>query len=50
MTGTMLPFVVRARRLDPATRSAPFVTTPADVTGLVIDFSIAAAVLGGTLL
>jgi magnesium transporter len=40
------------RRLgfDPASASAPFVATLADVTGLVIYFTVAALVLRGTLL
>ncbi len=50
LTGSMLPFVLRLLRLDPATSSAPFVATLVDVTGLVIYFSIAALVLRGTLL
>jgi magnesium transporter len=35
---------------DPATSSAPFVATLVDVTGLVIYFSVALAILKGTLL
>lgn len=35
---------------DPASASAPFVATLVDVTGLVIYFSVAALLLGGTLL
>ncbi len=50
LAGSMLPFILRAVRLDPATSSAPFVATLVDVTGLVIYFSIAALVLRGTLL
>lgn len=50
LTGSMLPFILRAFRLDPATSSAPFVATLVDVTGLVIYFSIAAVVLRGTML
>ncbi|MFO0829165.1 MAG: magnesium transporter [Phycisphaerales bacterium] len=44
--GSMLPFVLRAVKLDPATSSAPFVATLVDVTGLVIYFTVAAIVLG----
>jgi magnesium transporter len=36
--------------LDPATSSAPFVATLVDVTGLVIYFSIAIALLQGYIL
>ncbi|GAA4427652.1 magnesium transporter [Pontibacter saemangeumensis] len=50
LSGSMIPFLLRLLRLDPATSSAPFVATLVDVTGLVIYFSIAAALLTGTLL
>ncbi len=50
LVGGMLPFVLRAIRLDPATISAPFVATLADVTGLVIYFTTALLILRGTLL
>ena len=46
----MLPFVLRRLGFDPAIASAPFVATLVDVTGLVIYFSVAYAVLRGTLL
>ena len=50
LSGSMIPFILRRLRLDPATSSAPFVATLVDVTGLVIYFSIAAIILHGTLL
>ncbi len=50
IAGSMLPFVLRACRLDPATCSAPFVATLVDVTGLAIYFGVAALILRGTLL
>jgi magnesium transporter len=50
MSGSMLPFALRRIGLDPATASAPAVATLVDVTGLVIYFSIASLILGGTLL
>jgi len=50
MAGSMLPFILKRAGLDPASASAPFVATLVDVTGLVIYFSVAAAVLRGTLL
>jgi len=50
LTGSMLPFVLKRLGFDPATASAPFVATLVDVTGLVIYFSVAYAVLRGTLL
>ncbi|SDM46534.1 magnesium transporter [Oryzisolibacter propanilivorax] len=48
--GSMLPFVLQRLGLDPASASAPLVATLVDVLGLVIYFSVAAAVLGGALL
>jgi magnesium transporter len=50
IAGSMLPFILRRFRLDPASASAPLVATLVDVTGLVIYFSVASMVLRGTLL
>ncbi len=50
LAGSMLPFVLKRLRFDPAVASAPFVATLVDVTGLVIYFSIAYLILHGTLL
>ncbi|MCG3119367.1 MAG: Magnesium transporter MgtE [bacterium] len=50
LTGSMLPFIMRRLGFDPAASSAPFVATLVDVTGLVIYFTVALAILGGTLL
>jgi magnesium transporter len=50
VTGSMLPLVLRRLGLDPANSSAPFVATLVDVTGVVIYFTIAQLILGGTLL
>ncbi len=50
LTGSMLPFVLKRLGFDPASASAPFVATLVDVTGLVIYFGVAAAILTGTLL
>jgi magnesium transporter len=50
LVGSMLPFALRRLGFDPATSSAPFVATLVDVTGLVIYFSVATMMLGGTLL
>lgn len=50
LVGSMLPFGLRRLGFDPATSSAPFVATLVDVTGLVIYFSVALAVLRGSLL
>lgn len=40
LAGSLVPFVLRALGMDPATASAPFVATLVDVTGLIIYFSI----------
>ena len=50
LVGSMLPFVLRRLGADPASASAPFVSTLVDVTGLVIYFAVANLVLAGTLL
>jgi magnesium transporter len=50
VAGSMLPFVLRRLGFDPASASAPFVSTLVDVTGLVIYFSVATFFLSGRLL
>lgn len=50
ISGSMLPFVLRRFKLDPASASAPAVATIVDVTGLVIYFTVANLILKGTLL
>lgn len=50
LSGSLIPFVLRWVKLDPATASAPFVATLVDVTGIIIYFSIAAFFLAGKLL
>lgn len=50
LSGSMLPFVLKRFGIDPATSSAPLVATMVDVTGLIIYFSVAIFILGGTLL
>jgi len=50
LAGSMLPFILRSCRLDPASASAPFVATLVDVTGLIIYFSVASVILRGILL
>ncbi|WP_100444585.1 magnesium transporter [Glycomyces xiaoerkulensis] len=44
--GAFLPLIARKAGIDPAVISAPMVSTLCDATGLVLYFSIAAAVLG----
>jgi magnesium transporter len=48
--GSILPFILKRLRLDPASASAPFVATLVDVTGLVIYFTAASLILRGALL
>ena len=50
LAGSFLPFVLRRLGFDPASASAPFVATLVDVTGLIIYFTTASAILRGTLL
>ncbi|MCJ8497090.1 magnesium transporter [Chryseobacterium salipaludis] len=50
LSGSMIPFVLKKLKLDPATSSAPFVATLVDVTGLIIYFSVAGMFLAGKLL
>ena len=48
--GAMLPLLLHRLRFDPASASAPFVATLVDVSGILIYFSVSAALLSGTLL
>lgn len=50
LSGSMIPFVLKRLKLDPATSSAPFVATLVDVTGLIIYFTVAGMFLAGKLL
>jgi magnesium transporter len=50
LAGSLLPFILRRLNFDPASASAPFVATLVDVTGLIIYFTTASALLRGTLL
>lgn len=50
LSGSLIPFGLRAVGMDPATASAPFVATLVDVTGIVIYFSVAYLILSGTVL
>ncbi|MCP1995792.1 magnesium transporter [Flavobacterium sp. HSC-61S13] len=50
ISGSIIPFVLRKFKMDPATASAPFVATLVDVSGLIIYFTIAAFFLSGKLL
>ncbi|WP_414541300.1 magnesium transporter [Nostoc sp. CCY0012] len=45
VSGSALPFLFRALRLDPALMSAPFITTAVDVLGVLIYFNLARFIL-----
>ncbi|HAH56784.1 MAG: magnesium transporter [Lentimicrobium sp.] len=48
MVGLLLPFIFTRIKIDPASASAPLVTSIADITGVVIYFSIASWYFGIT--
>jgi len=50
LAGSMLPFLLRKLKADPANASAPLVATLVDVSGIVIYFTIAKLLLTGVLL
>jgi len=50
LSGSMLPFILKRLGADPATSSAPLVTTIVDIVGLIIYFTVAIIILSGTLL
>lgn len=50
LMGSMLPFLFRRLKMDPAAISAPFVATLVDVTGIIIYFTCAILILRTTLL
>ena len=50
VSGSMIPFILKRLRLDPAAASAPFVATLVDVTGLIIYFSVALMFLTGRMM
>ncbi len=45
LVGTMLPFILHHLKLDPASASAPMITSIADISGVLIYFAIASSVL-----
>lgn len=47
MIGMLLPFILTRMKLDPATASAPLITSIADISGILIYFSVATAILAG---
>ncbi|MCL1821999.1 MAG: magnesium transporter [Prolixibacteraceae bacterium] len=44
--GMLLPFIFTKFKIDPATASAPLITSIADICGIIIYFSIATAYFG----
>lgn len=50
LVGSMLPLILKRLGADPAASSTPFVATLVDVTGLIIYFTMAYAILSGKLL
>lgn len=44
--GLILPFIFTKLKLDPATASAPLITSIADICGVIIYFSIASSFIG----
>jgi magnesium transporter len=50
IVGATLPMALTKVGFDPASASAPFVATLVDVSGIVIYFTVASLLLGGTLL
>lgn len=46
LIGMLLPFLLDKLKIDPATASMPLITTIADVSGVLIYFSVATALLG----
>ncbi len=45
LMGTVLPMILQKFKLDPATASAPLITSMADILGVLIYFSIATMIL-----
>ena len=50
LMGMCLPFVLERFKVDPATASAPLVTTLIDASGVLIYFSIASAILNSVVI
>ena len=46
LLGALLPIGLHKLNLDPATASAPLITSMADILGILIYFSIANFILG----
>jgi magnesium transporter len=46
LLGLLLPFIFTKMKIDPATASAPLITSIADISGVLIYFTIATKFLG----
>ena len=46
LTGMLLPFIFTKLKVDPATASAPLITSISDIGGVLVYFSIASLLLG----
>jgi magnesium transporter len=46
LIGMLLPFIFTKLKLDPAAASAPLITSIADITGVMIYFTIASWYFG----
>jgi len=46
LIGLLLPFIFTRINIDPATASAPLITSLADISGVLIYFSLATWILG----
>ena len=46
MIGVLLPMLLERLKIDPATASTPLITSIADISGIMIYFAIAVAILG----
>lgn len=45
LIGMSLPFLLSKLKLDPASASAPLVTSIADIIGVIVYFNVATAIL-----
>jgi magnesium transporter len=48
LLGAALPFLLTRLRLDPAVASSPLIASVADAAGLIIYFSLASRIIGGS--
>jgi magnesium transporter len=46
LIGMLLPFIFTKLKMDPATASAPLITSLADILGVLIYFTVASRLLG----